>query len=151
MARMYSRAKGKSKSVKPIRKIKPVWLGYNAKEVEMVIVKLAKEGKAPSQIGLFLRDNYGIPSVKQLTEKRITEILKEKNLIKEIPEDLLSLIKKTVLLKKHMEKNKKDESAKRGLTITESKIKRLVKYYKQSRKLPMEWKYDPEKVKLFIE
>jgi len=151
MARMYSRNKGKSKSIKPTRKTNQSWLTYKPKEVEMLVVKLSKEGKTASRIGLFLRDNYGIPSVKNITKKSITNILKEKKLSKEVPEDLMALIKKTVMLKKHLEKNHKDESAKRGVLLTESKIKRLVGYYKKSKKLPMTWKYDPEKIKLFIE
>ena len=151
MARMYSRKKGKSKSIKPTRKTSLSWLTYKEKEVELLISKLAKEEKTPSQIGLFLRDNYGIPSVKQVTKKNITTILKEKKLLKEIPEDLMALIKKTVMLRTHLEKNHKDKSAKRGLQLTESKIKRLVKYYKKNKKLSMDWKYDPERIKLFIE
>jgi small subunit ribosomal protein S15 len=151
MARMHSRDKGKSKSVKPTRKTNQSWLTYKEKEVEMLVSKLAKEGKTASKIGLFLRDNYGIPSVKQITKKTITAIMKEKDLAKEIPEDLMAMIKKTVMLKKHLEKNHKDETAKRGIILTESKIKRLVKYYKKSKKLPMDWKYDPERIKLFIE
>ena len=151
MARRYSRSKGKSKSVKPTKKTAQSWLGYKEKEVELLTTKLAKEGKTPSQIGLYLRDNYGIPSVKQATKKRITQILGEKNLLKDIPEDLMALIKRTVMLRTHLEKNHKDESAKRGLHLTESKIKRLVKYYKRTKKLSMDWKYDPERIKLYIE
>lgn len=151
MARMYSRAKGKSKSVKPLRKTTQAWLRYKDKEVELLITKLSKEGKTASEIGLVLRDSYGIPSVKQVTGKRVTEILQDKSLAKEIPEDLLCLIKKTIMLSKHIEKNKKDESARHGLNITESKIKKLVKYYKRTKKLPMDWKYDPERVKIFVE
>ncbi|TKJ17108.1 30S ribosomal protein S15 [Candidatus Woesearchaeota archaeon B3_Woes] len=151
MARMYSRNKGKSKSVKPTRKTNLSWLRYKEKEVELLVTKVAKEGKTASEIGLFLRDNYGIPSVKKITNKSISEILKEKKLAKEIPEDLMALIKRTIMLRKHLEKNHKDETAKRGINLTESKIKRLVKYYKQNKKLSMDWKYDPDKIKLFIE
>ena len=151
MARMHSGAKGKSKSVKPVKKTNLSWLTYKSKEVEMLVSKLAKEGKTASQIGLYMRDNYGIPSVKRVTEKSITKILVEKKLSKDIPEDLMALIRRTVILRKHLEKNHKDEPAKLGLILTESKIKRLVKYYKASKKLPMEWKYDPERIKLFIE
>jgi small subunit ribosomal protein S15 len=151
MARMHSRDKGKSKSVKPIRKTNQSWLTYKDKEVEMLISKLAKEGKTASQIGLFLRDNYGIPSVKQITKKTITDIIKEKNLSKEIPDDLMAMIKKVVMLKKHLERNHKDQTAKRGVILTESKIKRIIKYYKNVKKIPMDWKYDPERIKLFIE
>jgi small subunit ribosomal protein S15 len=71
MARMYSRKRGKSGSKKPAKPILPGWVRYKAKEVELLVAKLAKEGKSSSEIGLFLRDVYGIPSVKLVTQKRI--------------------------------------------------------------------------------
>jgi len=151
MARMYSGARGKSGSTKPSKKVVPGWLKYKPKEIELLIVKYAKEGKNPSQIGVYLRDEYGIPDVKVVTGKNISQILKEKNLLKEIPEDLMALIRRAVLLRKHMDENKKDMSAKRGLILTESKIKRFTKYYKRTAKLPLEWKYDPKKIKLVVE
>jgi len=150
MARIHSRRKGTSGSTKPSKKTKPVWLSYPAKEVELLVAKLGKE-KPPSQIGLFLRDIYGIPDVKVITGKSITQILKEKGLLKEIPEDLIALIKKAIKIKKHLEENKQDKTAKRGLQLTESKIKRLVKYYKKAKKLPIDWKYDLSKLRLVTE
>ena len=151
MARRYSGSKGKSGSKKPIKKTKPTWLIYKPKEVELLILKLAKEGKTPSQIGLFLRDSYGIPDVKTIINKKITEFLSENKKLSQIPEDLMALIKKAVLLKKHIEENKNDMSALRGSQLTESKIKRLVKYYKTSKKLPVDWKFDPKRMSLVIE
>lgn len=151
MARMYSRARGKSGSKKPAGKTSHSWLTYKPKEVELLIVKLAKEGKAPSHIGLMLRDTYGIPDVRSLLKKRITEVLKEKNLLKELPEDLLALIKKDVAIMKHMKANKQDMTSKRGQLITESKIKKLVKYYKSKSRIPETWKYDPEKAGIYME
>ena len=64
MARMHSRAKGKSRSKKPVEKKLPSWVTYKGDEVELIVAKLAKEGKSPSQIGLFLRDSYGIPDAR---------------------------------------------------------------------------------------
>ena len=151
MARMHSRARGKSGSTKPSKKVVPSWLKYKSKEVELLIVKYAKEGMNPSHIGVYLRDEYGIPDVKLVTKKSITQILKEKNLLKEIPEDLMALIRKAVLIRKHLGENKKDMPAKRGLQLTESKIKRLTKYYKRTGRLPMTWKYDPDRIKLVVE
>ena len=151
MARMHSRARGKSGSNKPTKKVTPGWVQYKAKEVELLIVKYAKEGKQPSQIGLFLRDEYGIPDVKILTGKTISQILKEKNLGLELPEELMALIRKSVLLTKHMEINKKDFSSKRGLYLTNSKINRLVKYYKVKGKVPQDWKYDPARFKMLAQ
>lgn len=151
MARMHSRAKGKSGSNKPAKKVVPGWLKYSAKEVELLVVKYAKEEMKASIIGLHLRDQYGIPSVKTVTGKSITQILKEKKLETELPEDLMALIKRSVLLTKHMDANKKDYSGKRGLQLTNSKIRRLVKYYKATKKLPQDWSYDPERFKMYAQ
>jgi len=151
MARMYSRKKGKSKSKRPTSRTLPTWVRYKPKEVELLIVKLAKEEKSPSQIGLFLRDTYGIPDVKRLVGKKITTILKEHNLLQKIPEDLMALIKKSIAEKKHLEENKQDKVAKRGLQLTEANIRRLIKYYKKTKKLPIEWKYDTTTVALLVE
>jgi len=150
MARMHSGMKGKSGSKKPANKGKASWLGYKEKEVEMLIVKLAREGKSPSQVGLALRDSYGIPDVRSLLNKKITQVLKDKNLLKELPEDLMALIRKDVAIKKHYENNKQDKTANRGIQLTESKIKRLVKYYKSTGRIPESWKYDPKNAGLFL-
>ncbi len=151
MARMHSRKKGKSGSTKPLKKSVPTWLRYKPKEVELLVSKYAKEGLSPSQIGMMLRDTYGIVDVKLVTGQTVTEILKQKNLAPRIPEDLKSLIKKEVAIMKHLEENRKDMTAKRGLQLTQSKIKRLVKYYKKNKVLPLDWSYDPRKVSIFIE
>lgn len=151
MARMHSRKKGQSGSTKPINKVNPSWVSYKGKEVELLIGKLAKEGKKPSQIGMYLRDVYGIPDVKTLTKKTITEIMDDKKLSLEMPEDLLALIRRAALLQKHLEENHKDQTAKRGLQLTESKIFRLSKYYKISGKLEATWKYDPKKISFYAE
>lgn len=150
MARMYSRKKGKSGSNKPIKKT-AIWVRYKPKEIELLIAKLAKEGKSASEIGLFMRDSYGIPNISAVTNKRITRIVKEKGLAKELPEDLLNLIKKSVKIRKHMEENHKDMPALRGLQLTESKIRRLVKYYKKTKVLPLGWKFDAKSVRLYVE
>lgn len=151
MAKMHSRKKGKSGSKRPIKKTQPTWLRYKAKEVELLVVKLAKEGHSSSQIGIHLRDNYGVPDVKLVTGKNITQILKEKELYPELPEDLLSLIKKAVKITKHLEDNDQDMPALRGLQLTQSKINRLAKYYKEKKKLPVDWKFDLKKARLYAE
>ena len=98
MARMHSRKKGKAGSRRPANKTVSSWVTYKDKEVEMLITKLAKEGKTASQIGSILRDNYGIPYVKGVTGKTITKTLEEKKLLGKLPEDLLALIKKSIKL-----------------------------------------------------
>ncbi len=151
MARMYSGKKGKSGSKKPENPEKPSWLRYSEPEAELLISKLAKEGKTPSMIGLTLRDSYGIPSTRLLLKKKVSELLKEKKLLSDIPEDLSSLMKRLVLIKKHLEKHPHDMTAVRGDNITDSKMKRLIKYYKSTGKLPVDWKYNWERVKLLVE
>ncbi len=150
MARMHSRDKGKSGSTRPID-TKRSWIRYKAKEAEMLVLKLAKEGLSTSEIGITLRDTYGIPDAKEILGKKITQLLQEKDLTKDIPEDVMALMRRAVKIKKHLEGNKHDETAKRGLTLTESKIKRLVKYYKKTNKLPTDWKYNPDQLILTIE
>tara|TARA_Y100000310_G_scaffold52587_1_gene48323 strand:+ start:523 stop:969 length:447 start_codon:yes stop_codon:yes gene_type:complete len=148
---MHSRKLGKAGSTKPSKKIIPTWARHKPKEVELLVTKLAKEGKSSSKIGIMLRDTYGIPDVSVVTKKKITKILKESNLLKELPEDLMALIKKSIKEKKHLENNNHDKSALRGLQLTESKIKRLVKYYKRIKRLPLNWKFEPKKINLYIE
>jgi len=147
---MHSRAKGKSGSKRPVKKI-PSWAPYKGKEVEKLIIKHAKSGSAPSEIGVILRDTYGINSVKALTEKTITQVLEENNLTKELPEDMLSLIKKLIDINQHMDKNKQDKTALRGQQLTQSKIRRLIKYYKNTKRLPADWKFDQERLKMYVE
>jgi len=151
MARMHARRKGKSGSHPPLEKQTPTWVRYKDKEIELLVAKLAKDGNSGSEIGTILRDSYGIPDVRITTGKTIGKILEEKKLTKELPEDLLALIRHVIAIRKHMETNKQDMTAKRGLQRSESKIKRLVKYYKEIKKLPADWKYDFESVKIYAE
>lgn len=150
MARMYSKKQGKSGSKKPMP-VKQSWVRYKAKEIELLIAKIAKDGKSASQIGIILRDRYGIPSVRTLTSKSIGAILREKKAAPSIPEDLMALIRKNIMIRKHLDDNKQDKTAKRGLELTESKIRRLIKYYKSNKMLSADWKYDPAKIKLLVE
>ena len=122
----------------------------NAKKIEKIIVELAKQGIPPSKIGLILRDQYGIPSVRKATGKKLVQILREHNLAPEIPEDLFNLMKRAVNLHEHLAKHRKDKHSKRGLQMIESKIRALIKYYKSEGLLPEDFSYDPEKAKLLI-
>lgn len=149
MARMYARRRGKSGSKKPLAKA--TWSEYKKGEVERLVVKLAKDGLQTAKIGLVLRDQYGIPSVKDITGKKITAIIIENKLQPKLPEDLFNFLKRSVKLREHLEKNKKDMHSKRGLELLESNIRRLVKYYIRKRKLPEDWKYDPKRTKLIVQ
>jgi len=142
---------GKHGSKKPPVKRVPKWVKYKKAEVEELVVKLAKEGYTSARIGIILRDQYGIPDVKTITGKSISRIMKEHKVYPEIPEDLLSLLKKAVRLREHLEKHKKDKHSKRGLELLESKIRKLGKYYVRKGVLPKDWKYSPEEAKLIVQ
>jgi small subunit ribosomal protein S15 len=146
------RKKGKSGSTHPIdRKKHPEWSSLNPREVEARTIELSKAGKSTSEIGMILRDQYAVPDVKIATGKRVSQILAGNNIKPEIPEDLRSLIHTALQLKKHIDAHKKDLKSKRDLQLTESKIRRLTKYYHSQDRLPTGWKYSLEQARLMFE
>jgi len=151
MARMYSKKRGRSGSKKPPYKIVPKWVEYDKKAVEELIVKLAKEKFSSAQIGLILRDQYGIPDVRTITKKSIAKIMKQEKLYPNMPEDMMNLLRKAVILREHLGNNKKDKLSKKGLENLESKIRRLGKYYSKIGMLSKNWVYSPEESKLIIQ
>ncbi|HDN74201.1 30S ribosomal protein S15 [Archaeoglobales archaeon ex4484_92] len=150
MARMHARRRGKSGSKRVYRDQPPEWVELSAGEVEKKVVELYNEGLEPSQIGMVLRDRYGVPSVKQVTGKKILRILRENGVEMKYPEDLKALIKRALRLRKHLEVHKKDKHNRRGLQLIEAKIWRLSNYYKEKGVLPKDWKYDPERLRIEI-
>jgi small subunit ribosomal protein S15 len=152
MARIHARRKGKSGSTHPIqRKKHPEWSSLNPREVESRIIELGKQGKTSSEIGMILRDQYAVPDIKLATGKSITKILETNSIKSEVPEDLKNLISTALSLRRHLDENKKDLDNKRNLQLTESKIRRLAKYYKSKGKIPEDWKYSLEQAKLMFE
>lgn len=151
MARIHARTKGKSGSTHPLREKHPEWSSLNPREIEGRIMELAKAEKTTSEIGMILRDQYAVPDVKIATGKTITQILEHNKITREIPEDLQSLIKTALKLKKHIDLNQKDLKSKRNLSLTESKIRRMMKYYHREQRLPKGWKYSLEQAKLMFE
>lgn len=150
MARMHSRKKGTSGSTRPARLEKPVWVELSADEVENEVVKLARKGYSQSMIGIKLRDSYGVPLVKVVTGKSIRQILESNDIKSPLPEDLSNLVKKALNLRKHLETNHKDLESTKGLQRIESKIYRLIKYYKKKEVLAADFKYDPEKIRTLV-
>ncbi|KAA0183879.1 Cytoplasmatic ribosomal protein S13 [Fasciolopsis buskii] len=142
MGRMHSGGKGISKSALPYRRSVPSWQKMSADEVKEQIFKLARKGLSPSQIGVILRDSFGVAQVRWLAGNKILRILKAKGLAPSIPEDLFQLVKKAVAIRKHLGRNRKDKDSKFRLILVESRIHRLARYYKTCRVLPPNWKYD---------
>ncbi|NYT00291.1 MAG: 30S ribosomal protein S15 [Methanocellales archaeon] len=128
----------------------PEWLELDSKEIEQTILEIRGQDMSSSEIGLILRDRYGVPDVKLVTGKKITQILREKNVEPKVPEDLQNLITRALGLKKHLDINPKDVHNKRALQLIESKIRRLVKYYKNNGKLPEDWIYDLKTAEILI-
>ena len=128
----------------------PAWVVLGAAEVEDLIVKMAKDGYTSARIGLMLRDQYGIPNVKLLTGKCITDTMKEKGVSPALPEDLSSLMRRAIALNVHLRDNRGDHSNRRGLQLIESKIRRLEHYYKDNGVLPRDWKYSLKTAELML-
>jgi small subunit ribosomal protein S15 len=147
---MHSRKKGKSGSKHPVAEVSPKWLQYSKEEVVELVLQMAKEGKNTSKIGLILRDQHGIPSVKAIVGKSISDILNENKMSPKYPEDLMNLMRKAVRLHKHVTINKQDKHNTRAMKLVESKIKRLVAYYKKKGKLTQNWYYTPEEAALLV-
>ena len=141
MGRLHSHNYGKSHSTRPIDPKAPSWIKEDAKEIEELIVKYAKDDLSASQIGVKLRDQHSIPLVKPIIKKTISEVLEENDLKTELPEDLDNIVKKAVGLQKHLKINKKDNRNVRSLELIEAKIHRLSVYYKKIDRIPQTWKY----------
>ncbi|MBN2517373.1 MAG: 30S ribosomal protein S15 [Candidatus Altiarchaeota archaeon] len=150
MARMHARRKGKSRSVKPNVSNVDQWLEYSNDEIVSLIVDLAKKDLSASEIGLQLRDQYGIPDVKAITGQTITAILEKNDLKPDLPETFENLLRKALKLRKHLEKNPHDTGNKRGLQLVEAKIKRLVRYYKKREIIAADFYYDVNQIELLL-
>jgi small subunit ribosomal protein S15 len=141
LARIHSHRRGKSQSTYPSSKRAPTWVNYSQDEIVAAVAKLAKEGLAPSQIGMRLRDEYGIPNTKTFLGKTLTGVLEESKSALPIPEDLGRLVERAAKLKEHLENHHADRKNVRSLELLEAKIHRLSGYYKSHNKLPAAWKY----------
>ena len=151
MARMHTRRRGKSGSNRPFVTEVPDWVPMTAEDVEEKVVELAKQELSTSLIGVRLRDEYAVPSVKLLTGKSISKILEAHELGTKYPEDLENLMRKAVNLAAHIERNPKDIHNKRSLQLIEAKIRRLIRYYKRAGKLPEDFRYTLDNARLLVE
>ena len=144
MVGKLSTMRGRSRSTRPVSKRMPNWIIYQPEEVKALIINLAREGKSQSVIGNILRDMHGIPLVKSIVGVGIRKVLEEAGLAPEIPEDLYNLMVRSTKLRRHLERNPKDYSNKRGYQLTESMIYRVTRYYKHQGILPRNWNHRRE-------
>lgn len=122
----------------------------SSREVEDLVVKLAKEGTPPSLIGIILRDQHAVPSINEATGKSVKQIFDANDIKPELPEDLINKIRKAVSLYSHLARNPKDFGSKRALEVIEAEINKLAKYYRQKGGLPPNWRYDRERAALLV-
>lgn len=141
MARIHVHTRGKSHSTRPTSRVPASWVTLGADKLTSLVVKMSKDGTSPSEIGQRLRDEYGVPLVKSISGKSMSEILAENNLKSEMPEDLERLVKKAAGLQRHLKAHNSDHRNVRSLELVEAKIHRLSKYYKSTGRLPTSWKY----------
>ena len=71
-----SKVNSPASSALPYRRSPPSWLKTTSSDVVEHIIKLARKGLTPSQIGVALRDSHGIPQVRFVTGNKILRILK---------------------------------------------------------------------------
>lgn len=150
MARMHTRRKGKACSKRPMITENPDWVPLKATEIEDLVEKFAKDGVTPAMIGMILRDQYAVPNVKLATGKTVTEIMAERKVKGELPDDLTNLMIRAINLNNHVKQNPKDVANKRGLALIEAKIRRLERYYKENGVLPATWKYSLANAELML-
>lgn len=131
---MHTRRRGRSGSDRPVTDEPPEWSDVEAEDVEQRVVDLANEGHSQSEIGMILRDEgvqgTPVPNVKLATDKKIGEILEERDATPDLPEDLRNLMERSVRLREHRERHPGDAQNQRALQNTEAKVRRLVNYYR---------------------
>jgi small subunit ribosomal protein S15 len=110
---------------------KPVWLKLSEEDLKKIIFEL-KDKYPPAQLGLILRDQYGIPTTR-IFGKKLSEYLKEAG-VNTLEIELKNIQKKEEKLKEHMKKHKQDKKAKHKVQITVSKVSKIEKYLSRKNK-----------------
>ena len=140
MTRIHGNSRGKSQSMKPST-MKSDWVKLTPEQIGKLVVEMNKEGLNASQIGIKLRDEHAISSIKSVTGKNMKQFMEENGINQEIPEDLEALVKRALSLQNHLKSNKGDRKNVRSLELLEAKVHRLSKYYKKNNVIPKNWKY----------
>ena len=150
MSRMHAPGRGKSGSTRPHIDSAPVWSNTDKEQIEETIVDLAKKGKTTAQIGMILRDQHAVPSVRLVMGERIGQILARNEISPSVPEDLMDLMRKALRMIDHLSENHKDIHNRRQLHLVESKIRRLARYHKGAGALDSTWTYKRDQLRLAV-
>lgn len=152
MARMYKSRKGQSGSTRPHVTDAPEWSNTDKEAVQSLVLDLAKSGMSTAEIGTVLRDKHAVPNARLVLGKRIGQFLAENDMMGAYPEDMMNLMRQAVAIINHLGSgNHKDIHNKRALEITESKIRRLASYYIGQNRLPSDWRYKRDELRLMVE
>ncbi len=152
MARMYKSRKGQSGSSRPHVTEAPSWSNTDKDAIQSIILDLAKAGHSTAEIGTILRDKHAVPNARLVLGKRIGQVLADSGVGGAYPEDMMNLMRQAVGIINHLGSgNNKDIHNKRALEITESKIRRLANYYKGEGRLPSNWRYKRDELRLMVE
>lgn len=152
MARMYKSRSGKSGSSKPFVSEAPSWSNTDKADVTEIILGLAKAGKTTAEIGTILRDQHAVPNARLVIGMRIGQLLESHDVGGNYPEDMMNLMRQAVAIINHLGAgNHKDLHNKRSLELAEAKIRRLARYYIGEGKLPSDWRYKREELRLMVE
>jgi small subunit ribosomal protein S15 len=109
---------------------KPAWLKLKEEDLKKIIVELAKKYQ-PAQIGLVLRDSYGVPRTR-LYGKKLSHYLKELGI--DSNPDLENAETKVEKIKEHLKSNVTDKKAKHKLQKAQSRLNILKKYFSKRNK-----------------
>ena len=112
----------KAKTAEKADKDKKVPERAKLEDIEQIVVKLGKEGNTPSQIGIILRDKYGVPKMKILG-KKITQILEENKVTHK--DDFKFIEEKISKIESHHNQNKQDKRSEREIVRYVSLKKKL--------------------------
>jgi small subunit ribosomal protein S15 len=104
---------------------KPTWVKMKEPELKTLIVELS-EKYAPSQVGIILRDQYGIPTTK-VFGKKLKAYYQDLGI--ERNEDLENADKKVTNLKEHLKNNITDRKAKHKLQKAQARLNITKKYF----------------------
>ena len=149
---MYKSRKGQSGSTRPHVTDAPEGSNTDKEAVQSLVLDLAKSGMSTAEIGTVLRDKHAVPNARLVLGKRIGQFLAENDMMGAYPEDMMNLMRQAVAIINHLGSgNHKDIHNKRALEITESKIRRLASYYIGENRLPSDWRYKRDELRLMVE
>ncbi len=104
---------------------KPTWVKMKEPELKKLVAELS-EKYAPSQVGIVLRDQYGIPTTK-IFGKKLKAYYKDLGI--EYNEDLINAEKKVDNLKEHLKTNITDRKSKHKLQKAQARLNITKKYF----------------------